>query len=198
MLRKLLIATLIIPSLTGCALTTATTPLTYKPSAGVMAVPGAKNVVVHVVVKNDKKHKRISRKKDGFGIPMASIYAKGPISKTVQDAFQKELTARGFGISGSGLVAIIATVNELHSTFELGMFEGESVAHLSMVVEVMTKNGKEFFSKNITSTGETGAMVAAGHDASEAVDRALHAGMHALFADPAFIHALFTAQKASQ
>ena len=199
MLRKSLMATLIIaPALSGCAITTATTPLTYQPQKSVAALPDAKNVVVHVVVKNEKKHKRIGRKENGLGMSMASIYAKEPISKTVQDAIQKELVARGFGTGNGGPVILNATVKEFHNTFHIGVIEGEAVARLSMVVAVMTKGGKEVFSKDITATGKTGSMISSGNNAGIAMDRALHAGIKTLFDDPAFMQALFTAGKESQ
>ncbi|MHB0889051.1 YajG family lipoprotein [Acidithiobacillus sp.] len=197
MLRKSLVATLIIvPALSGCAITTATTPLTYQSQKGVAALPGAKNVVVNVVVKNDKKHKRIGSKENGLGMSMASIYAKEPISKTVQDAIQKELVVRGFGTGTSGPVILNATVKEFHNTFHLGVFEGEAVARLNMAVAVMTKGGKEIFSKDIMATGKTGSMISSGENAGIAMDRALSAGIKSLFDDPAFIQALFTAGKA--
>ena len=199
MLRKSLIATLIIvPAFSGCALTTATTPLAYQPQKNVAALPDARNVVVNVVVKNDKKHKWIGDKKNGFGMSMAHIYAKEPISKTVQDAIEKELVARGFGTGINGPVIVNATVKEFHNTFHLGLIEGEAVARLNMVVAVMTKGGKEVFSKDIMATGKTGSMISSGDNAGIAMDHALSAGIKSLFDDPAFIQALFTAGKESQ
>lgn len=197
MLRKSLIATLIIvPALSGCAITTATTPLTYQSQKNVAALPDAKNVVVNVLVKNDKKHKRIGSKENGFGMSMASIYAKEPISQTIEDAIQKGLVARGFGTGTSGPVIVNATVKEFHNTFHLGMIEGEAVARLNMTVAVTTKRGKEIFSKDIMATGKTGSMISSGDNAGIAMDRALSAGIESLFDDPAFIQALFTAEKA--
>lgn len=199
MLRKSLIATLIIvPALSGCAITTATTPLTYQAPANLTALPGAKNVVVHVVVKNEKKHKWIGRKKDTLDISLAPIYAKEPISTTVRDAIEKELVARGFGTGSNGHVVVDATVKELHNTFEMGLVEGEAVAKLNMEVAVLTTGGKEVFSKDITARGETGAMLTSGHNAGVAVDRALQAGIKTLFDDPAFMQALLTAGKKSR
>ncbi|MHB1766190.1 MAG: YajG family lipoprotein [Gammaproteobacteria bacterium] len=196
MLRKSLIAILIIiPALSGCAFTTATTPLTYLPQKNVAALPNAKNVVVNVVVENHKKHKRIGSKKNGFGMSMASIYAKEPISKIVRGAIEEELVARGFGTGSHGPVMVNATVKEFHNTFHLGLLEGEAVAKLNMAVAVMTKRGKEVFSKDIMATGKTGSMLASGYNAGIAMDRALSAGIKSLFDDPAFIRALFTADR---
>lgn len=199
MLRKSLIAALIIiPALSGCAITTGTAPLTVQPVKNVAALPGAENVVVDVRVKNEKKHKWIGRKKDGLGISLARIYPKGSISGTVRDAIEKELVARGFGAGNNGHVVVDATVKELHNAFEMGLVEGEAVAKLNMEVAVLTTGGKELFSKDITAKGETGAMLTSGHNAGVAVDRALQAGIKTLFDDPAFIQALFAAGKESQ
>ena len=199
MLRKPLMAMLIIvPVLSGCAMMTATTPITYQPMKNMALVPGARNVVVHVEVKNEKKHKRIGSKKNGFGMSMASIYAKEPISKTIKIALQRELVARGFRTASDAPVIVNAVVKEFHSTFHVGMFEGEAVAKLNMVVAVTNKGGREIFSKDIMSTGKTSAMIASGSNAGIAMDRALHAGIKTLFEDRAFTQALLTAGKEGQ
>lgn len=198
MLRKPLLAILIMaPMLSGCALITGTAPLTYRPEKNVAVLPRARNIVVRVVVKNDKARKRVGSKKNGFGESMAAIYAKEPISKTVQSAIEEELAARGFGTGSNGPVVVNAIVKEFHNTFHLGLLEGEAVARLNMAVTVLTKGRREVFSKDILATGKTSGILASGSNAAIALDRALHAGMKTLFGNPAFIQALLTARKES-
>lgn len=182
---------LITTALSGCAMVTARVPLRYTPRGTAAVVPGARNVIVTVSVKDLRKRKRIGTKTNGFGMSMAAIYSKSSVGVMVRRAFEKELSDRGFRVSGTSPVRVDVHVTQLDSHFDTGVFTGTAVAKFQMTVTVKNRDGRDTFTREIVADGKNGdIMIASGSNAGVAVDRALENGVHMVFHDNRFIAAL--------
>lgn len=177
--------------LAGCAMVTARVPLRYTPRGTAAVVPGARNVIVTVSVKDLRKRKRIGTKTNGFGMSMAPIYSKTSVGAMVRRAFEKELSDRGFRVADASPVHVDVHVTQLDSHFDVGVFTGTAAAEFHMTVMVRNRGGQETFSRTIAAAGKNGGvMIASGSNAGVAVDRAVENGVHMVFHDNRFIAAL--------
>lgn len=182
---------LITTLLAGCAMVTATVPLRHTPHGTATVVPGARNVIVTVSVKDLRKRKRIGTKTNGFGMSMAAIYSKTSVGVMVRRAFEKELSDRGFRVADASPVRVDVHVTQLDSHFDVGVFTGTAIAECHMAVMVKNRAGRETFSRTITTVGKNrDVMIFSGSNAGVAVDRAVENGVHMVFLDNRFIAAL--------
>ena len=186
---------LVIPILSGCALTTSSVPLHYGLQNNVRKIKAARNVIVGVHVQDLRKNKRVGNKKNGFGMVMAPIYAKKNVADTVRNAIEKELQARGFRIGKKAIVFVNVGITKFYNNFNMGFISGSAVAKLNMTVIVKNKQGEQLFHRKIFATGENGGiMIASGSNAGVALNRALQNGVNILFNDPKFTAALLQAK----
>ena len=184
--------------LSGCAITTDKIDLSYVPQAGVAAIPGAKDVVVSVNVNDQRqeKSKKVSCKKNGFGMEMAPILANEDVTITLKKAIEKELQSRGFKVGNQAVVSIVADLTRFWNDHKTGFFSGDSIADLNMSISVKNKSGNIFYSRNIVTQGvEQNIQLMTGENARLALDKALQSGMKLLFKDPAFTTALIDVSK---
>lgn len=182
--------------LSGCALTPETIALSYKPQTGVTAVPTANTVTAGVTVLDQRLDKtKVSSKKNGYGMEMAPITAAEDVTITVRKALETELKARGFALGDkTATVQIASDLTRFSNDHKTGFFSGESVADLSMLVNVKSANGSIGYSQVIAAQGiEPKIQMMGGENARLALDRALSNAMTRLFEDKAFIAAVLAA-----
>ncbi len=168
----------------GCALTKDKVDINYVPMTNAPKVNDAG--AVHVTALDQRPDKsRVSVKKNGYGMEMAAIESKRPISDYIREAIEGELKNRGFKIGGGRRVNVV--VSRFYNDFKVGFFAGDAKAELEMDVSVPGTG----FSKRIDTTGkEEGIQLASGHNAEAALEDALRKGIEQLFNDPAFLRAI--------
>lgn len=197
-MKRLLMGLVCLGCLSGCAVTTEQITLSYQPQDNIAAVAGADKVGVDVTVKDERPDmSRVSRKKNGFGMEMASITAVEDVTVTIRKALEEELRQRGFLVGSSqAMVSVETEVTRFYNDFKLGVFAGDSVADLNMLVKVHDKDGKPLFSRQLMTQGfEKNIQLMTGDNARLALNDALKNGMFELFSDDRFVAALLSAAK---
>jgi len=187
---------LLLVSLTaGCALTTDEVALNYQPLAPAVAVPGAQAVMVtvHYVEARSSNRDRVSVKKNGYGMEMASIISKQPISQYVKSTIEGELRERGFQI-GVGNVFVNVELDKFFNDFKIGFFSGDAVSEVTISCQVKNAAGAILYARTVTGTADIpGVMLASGTNAKLSLDKAFPVAVSQLVTDPNFIQALLHA-----
>jgi len=177
--------------LSGCALTSATVPLSYVPQTDVSKVPGADKVDVAVEVSDIRTIKdKVGAKKNGYGMEMAAIMAQEDVPETVQKAIEVELENRGFHLATNHLT-VVAELSKFYNDFKIGFFAGDAKAEVTMNVQVRNPSGNIVYSKLITGEGlNPNIQLSSGKNAKIALDAALNDAIANLFREQAFIDSL--------
>lgn len=192
-MKNLVLAAAIIATLSGCAFTTDRIELNYVKQQEVARIPGADSIAVNVQINDQRQDKsKVSSKKNGFGMETAPILAIEDVTITIKRAMEQELQSRGFKVGPQeSMVQLKADLVRFYNDHKTGFFAGDSVAELNLNVNVMTKDGKSAYSRNIAAQGmEPNIQIMSGDNAKLALDRALANGMKILFEDQDFISAL--------
>ena len=183
----------------GCAAIPESHKLTYEPQADVAAVEGASEVVVNVVVADEREdQRRISHKRHGWGFPMASIHSEEPVEEAVKAAIEQELLARGFGLDGDASVIIQGDIIELYSNVHLidTFFTGKTVGKSTIQIEVVSEADEVRFSREISVAPEhKGVVYQSASNLARPIEMAMEETLDELFNDPLFIEALLNAQR---
>ncbi|HTH15246.1 MAG TPA: YajG family lipoprotein [Magnetospirillum sp.] len=184
-------------SLSACALTVDEVDLAYKPQTQAVAIGGADNVKVRVTATDARasNRDRISVKKNGYGMEMASIVAKQDVPKLVADAIEQDLKARGFRID-SGAVFVLVDVNKFYNDFKTGFFAGQAVGEVMLNVQVLNAGGRMFYSKSYPGEYTVNdVMMFSGTNAKEAVEGALGNALAKVMTDQYFLQAIIEAAR---
>jgi uncharacterized lipoprotein YajG len=178
-------------SLSGCALTQDHIGLTYVRQQNVEKIQGAEAVKAKVLVTDGRAIKdKVSAKKNGYGMEMASIIATNDVSYLFKTAIEDELSSRGFTLAEGNLVVGVE-VGKFYNDFKIGFWAGDAVAELAMNIQVTTKEGTIVFVKSIAAEGKNANIqLCTGSNAKTALDLALKEGVAKLFADKTFMDAL--------
>lgn len=183
----------------GCAAIPESHKLTYEPQANVVAVEGASEVAVNVVVDDEREdQRRISHKRHGWGFPMASIHSEEPVEDVLKAAIERELLARGFEIDRDSPVIIQSDILELYSNLHLidTLFTGKTVGKSTIKVEVMSEANERLFSREISVQPEhKGVMYQSASNLAMPIEMAMELTLDELFNDPLFIEALLSSQR---
>lgn len=181
----------------GCAAIPESHKLAYEPQPGVTPVEGASQVVVNVVVQDEREdQRRISNKRHNFGFGMASIYSEEPVEEALHAAIEQELLARGFVVEIDAPLTIKGDILELYSNLNFGLFSGKAVADSTMQVEVVSEVDEVLFSKEISVNPEhTGLQYQSASNLARPIEMAIEETLDKLFNDPLFIEALISAQR---
>ena len=194
-MKKLCVSILCLALLSGCAVTTEQIALSYQPQENVTVLPKAETIAVSVVVKDERQDmSRVSRKKNGFGMEMASITALEDVAITFRKAIEAELSQRGFKVDSQSRVSVEAELTRFYNDFKLGFFAGDAVADLNLLVKVHAKDGTQLYSRSLMAQGiEKNIQLMTGDNARLALNDALKKGMSELFSDRQFVSALLSA-----
>ena len=183
--------------LSGCALTTARIVVNYSAEQNVAPVPGASDVVVGVTVVDERKDKtKVGRKQNGYGMPLAPIFAAEDVPATIRRAIEQELQARGFQIGEPVSVQVEVDLSRFYIRHTIGFFSGDEVADLNMAVAVKSKRGEVLYSRQIDAQGVRQSIVYETEEDSRFVlQTALQNGIRDLFGNRAFTDALVAASR---
>ncbi|MFM2343851.1 MAG: hypothetical protein RLZZ210_459 [Pseudomonadota bacterium] len=165
----------------------------------VVKINEASDVKVSVTVKDKRPDtsRKVSAKKNGYGMEMADIIANEDVSIIITKAIEEELIARGFTISDKDmLVNIVADVTRFYNDHKLGFFSGDAIADLNMSVVIKNKSNQIIYNKQIACRGiEEHTQLATGKNAKLALEKALQNGMKILFQDEKFISSIIESKK---
>ncbi len=181
-------------TLGGCALTEDKINLEYVPMAEVSKIEGANLTEVSVNVTDNRTIKdRVSCKKNGYGMEMASILSNNDVIELVESSIEEELKNRGFMIA-DGSVRVEVELNKFYNDFKLGFFAGEAVSEIFMNVQVQQPDNDIKYTKSIKGAYiEKGIQLLSGKNAKISLDAALQDAIAKLMDDASFIDALLKA-----
>lgn len=177
---------------TACAFTEDRVHLRYTPMESPAQLSGTDNVIATVTVHDGRPDKsRVSVKKNGYGMEAAAIRSDSSVTNVVQAAVESELRTRGVKLSNAGTILVALEVTRFWNDFKMGMFTGDAIADFQLSVQVKRAAGPIVFVRNYDVPGEErGIQLATGPNAEIALNRALEAGIHKMFEDPAFLDAI--------
>jgi uncharacterized lipoprotein YajG len=180
----------------GCAFNPATRHIDYQTSTGATRVANAENIAVSVTTIDSRADKKIGQRRNTYGMNLAKISSDEPVEKTVNNAIEKELQARGFRIDDNSKLKVTADVTDFFSHTELGLaVKNNAKINLSVVVQ---DDGKTLYEKQVASKGQTKSYIGQKiGDIKESLEIALSNEMTNLFDDKDFIAAITPAPAAS-
>ncbi|MCK8787630.1 YajG family lipoprotein [Roseomonas sp. NAR14] len=192
--RALCLAALLLTA--GCALTVDTIDVRYEPPPQpAAAVPGAEAVMVAVTARDARTayRDRVSSKKNGYGMEMAQIVARGDVIAEVQRAVLAEMAARGFRAGGAPDALIEVDVLRFYSDFKVGFWT--ATADAEVLLNVRVRGAEQPFSATYSGTNSVGGIVVfSGENAAPALNAALRDAVQKMVIDPLFIAAVMAAR----
>jgi len=185
--------------LSGCAFTKDYVALSYAPQTNVSKIQGAEAIMVKVEVVDSRTIKdKVSVKKNGYGMEMASIIATNDVAGLLKSAIQTELTDRGFNCGGD-TVTVSAGLSKFYSDFKIGFWSGSAAAEVILNVHVKKADGNIAFSKLIAGEGANPSLqIMSGENARIALEAALKDAVSKLMGDSAFIESLLKSGSKAQ
>lgn len=181
----------------GCALTTDRIDVPYQPAGAVAPVAGASASTVSVASQDARSayRDRVSTKKNGYGMEMAPILATNDIPQTVAGALTQTLTAEGYRI-GLGHAAMAIDVLRFYNDFKIGIFSGDALADVELMVTIRDPASNIVFSRNYVGQGkEADVMMASGSNARAALIKAFQNAVNSIASDQALHAAIKAAQQ---
>lgn len=186
--------------LSGCALTRDNISLNYDPMLDVTKIPEAEKISVQVAMTDNRTIKdSVSRKKNGYGIPMARIVSKKDVSELIKEALSKELINRGFQLisHGSPIVLVDVELTKFYNNFLYRVLWAHGISEAKLSIRVQNADGAVTFSKSVIGNGENRyVMFLSGSNAKIALERALKHAIEQVVEDPEFAIALLKADYA--
>ncbi len=159
----------------GCALTVDEIDVKYIGRANLTVVDGAGNVLVDVQPEDKRTvfKDRVSAKKNGYGMEMASIVTRNDVAKTFADAVAFELENLGFKL-GEGGKKVKVELIRFYNDFKMGFFAGDAVADGLINVMVMDKEENILYSRAYEGGAiEQNIQLATGGNAEAALTKAM-------------------------
>jgi len=181
----------------GCALTTDKIDVPYQQLGAVSPVAGASAASVSVTAQDGRSaHRdRVSTKKNGYGMEMAPIIATNDIPQTVAGAVEQTLRTEGYRIE-PGHAALTVDVLNFYSDFKVGVFTGDAVADVELMVTVRDPANAIVFTRTYDGSGkEADIMMASGSNAGAALIKALQNCVNSVVSDQALHAAIKAAQQ---
>jgi uncharacterized lipoprotein len=160
----------------ACALEQDFIEVRHVASVTPASVVGAAGISVAVVVRDERitNRDRVSVKKNGYGMEMASIVATNDVVAEVRRAVEATLQGMGFqtGVPRDGVTQV--EVHRIWNDFKVGFWSGQAVSEVSATLTVRGNDGRVAFTRMYT--GETtvpGVMLASGENARLSLEQAL-------------------------
>lgn len=190
-LFPILITTLL---LSGCALTRDHITLDYVPMPSAEKIAEADKIQLKVEISDHRNQRdRVSCKKNGYGMEMASILSKKDVNLLIKEALMTELSNRGFtlGNDHQNSVLIDVELNKFYNDFKVGFFLGGAAAEVILNIKVKKADGQFVFSRSVVGSGENqGIVLFTGTNAKITLESALQNAISKIVSDKDFILAL--------
>lgn len=173
----------------GCAFTTGHVDLAYQPTASAAKVAETNSPPVAVRVSDKRPTQVVGQKINGLGMKTADIVADTDVPGTIKNAFETELSDRGFTAGPNGN-QVAVTLDNLQNSFTVGFFSGEATATAGMDVAVKRPNGTTAYDKYFTGQSKDWVELTTPGNAQTMLDAAIKDAISKVFADNAFLDAL--------
>jgi uncharacterized lipoprotein YajG len=184
-----LVAALILFLLGGCAFTQGQVNVAYQASTPASPVAESSSPPVLVQVSDKRTTQVVGQKINGFGMKTADIVSTSDVPGTLKNAFETELSNRGFK-QGEGGNLILVTLDNFQNQFTLGFFSGEATATIGINVTVKGPGGVVAYNQYITGQSKESVQLAIASNAEEELNAAMRDAVGKVFADAAFIGSL--------
>ncbi len=181
----------------GCALTTDKIDVPYQQLGAVSTMAGASAASVSVTAQDGRtSHRdRVGTKKNGYGMEMAPIVATNDIPQTVASAVEQTLRAEGYRTE-PGHAALTVDVLNFYNDFKVGVFTGDAVADVELMVTVRDPANTIVFTRTYDGSGkEADIMMASGSNARAALIKALQNCVNSMVSDQTLHAAIKAAQQ---
>jgi uncharacterized lipoprotein YajG len=183
----------------GCAWTTDQVALGYTAQPNVHKMGEADKVFVTVTVNDERSdNKVVGFKSNAFGMEAGAIVTAGDVANLVQNAIETELADRGFKLTLTNGVNIVAHLSTFRNHFEPSGWSCDAVAEVILNITVKNQAGTLVYSRRIQGQGNNpNIQFATGSNAKEALDAAFKDCMKKMFDDQAFIDALLQSNQST-
>jgi uncharacterized lipoprotein len=185
--------------LPACALTEDVIEVRHVPAFGVQQLPGANAVTVQVSPRDERNtnRHRVSAKKNGYGMEMASIVASNDVVAEVGGIVASTLRNLGFRTEGQPDGTVTVELHKLWNDFKAGFFSGQAVTELATTVTVRDRMGRITYSRLHNVEGiHPNIHLASGENARVAILRAFELLAQRLQSDGEFAQALLDLRRA--
>ena len=182
-----LVVTLLL--LSGCAFTTGHVDLSYQPTSQPTKIAGSNSPHVLVEVTDKRPTQAVGQKINGFGMKTADIVSNSDVPKTLKNAFETELSNRGFTEGGGGDL-ISVRLSNFQNQFTLGFFSGDAAATIGMDVTVKRPDGSVAYNQYVIGQNKESVEIASEGNAERVLNAALQDAVSKVFGDNAFIDSL--------
>ncbi|MGX9965231.1 YajG family lipoprotein [Roseomonas sp. F4] len=121
----------------------------HVPTVAPPQVPGAQDVAVSVVTRDDRSgnRERVSVKKNGYGMEMAPIVATNDVVAEVGRLAEVTLQGMGFQTNQERDGAVTVEVHKIWNDFKLGFWSGQAVSEVNTTIAVRARDGRVVFSR---------------------------------------------------
>ena len=178
--------------LSGCAVIPSTDTVHYVAPKQETKMPGAHDVTIRVVVKNEKKRKPVSTDMDMIGLHMAGQYVH--VRKDFQSVMDSALNNRGLIIQKKGKVpdAIVqVAVHHFYVQEEMGVFEGTDAGTLVMTTRVFNNSGHQLYMKTVAEKIRESSVIDPDMEyVNNVLDKMVNVAVQKVVNDPKFQAAL--------
>lgn len=162
----------------ACALVEDYIDLRYAPSVAPAPVAGAQSVQVVIATRDERtsNRERVSVKKNGYGMEMASIVATNDVVAEVGRVVELTLQGMGFQTGAERNGRVTVELHKLWNDFRIGFWGATAAAELSANVTVRDTSGRILYSRmHSVEANVPNVMIASGDNArlslSQAFDR---------------------------
>jgi uncharacterized lipoprotein len=187
------LAVMLVALLPACALTEDHIEPRFTQTIGAPQLPGASAVSVQVTPRDDRNtnRHRVSVKKNGYGMEMASIVATNDVVAEVGGIVAATLRNMGFGTDRATDGTVTVDLHKLWSDFKIGFWSGEAVAELSATVTVRDSTNRVVYSRIHNVEGsQPQVMLMGGENARLAIVQSFDRFAQRIQADGEFSQAL--------
>lgn len=195
-MKRLALCVLLLVFFGACALTTDEVSLEYRSATPQNVVAAANAVKVQVTATEGRVSNldKVSVKKNGYGMEMASIISTQSLPDLVRSAIEQELSKEGFQIGLSPVLVNVELI-KFYNDFKVGWWSGNAVSEVTIAVQVETAtDGRIWYSRSVSSgADEGGVMLASGNNAKLSLDKAFSASIARLMSDANFTQAILSA-----
>ena len=181
--------------LLGCATSVERTSLNYSPSKLFTSQAPRLSYLTQLKVTDSRTEKSVlSYKRNLEGGLAAPILSNEPIYLVFQNAFTQELLANEVKVVDTQLAnQLLVEIVHLTSYARHGIFSGDTIGDLVMVVIIRSQDGNLLFSRKVAVRGiEPNTHFLSAENVRRALNKALEQGIRSLFSDASFKAAIET------
>lgn len=175
----------------GCVVRLRQVAINYQPEPNIVPIAGASEVPVKLEVVDARVLRDRIGQVDVLG-PAAVVAVNDPVL-VLKQAFEDELTHRGFKLSDSGN-EIVVQLNSIYCNFYTPPEPHGALASVAITVRIRKSNGPVIYYNLLTGEADDPKVLDKAN-AGPTLDKALQNCLARLFADPSFLNALLNSSR---